>query len=176
MLPKPDDLTRSFHKREKIELGKKWVFFRYYIKIVRSPDGESRGYAIGQLSIQRSAVWVLEKYYTDFPIFNPYLERLPVSGKYGINPASNRYAGVQSTMATPVGGQKNSFKFYDVDGLGTIPEKVRKIRTLDLLDIDRAEKPFALLSKTRIIRHIPVCIIERFFFSLHLFICQENFM
>ena len=152
------------------------VFFRYYIKIVRSPDGESRGYAIGQLSIQRSAVWVLEKYYTDFPIFNPYLERLPVSGKYGINPASNRYAGVQSTMATPVGGQKNSFKFYDVDGLGTIPEKVRKIRTLDLLNINRTtRRPFALKSKTRVIRHIPVYIVERFYFGLPL-LCQENFM
>jgi hypothetical protein len=35
---------------------------------------------------------------------------------------------MQSNTGTPIGGQKNSFKYYDVDGLGTIPEKVR-IRT-----------------------------------------------
>lgn len=68
----------------------------YYIKIVRSPDGESRSYAIGQLSIQRAAVWVLEHYYTDFPIYNPYLERLPVSKSHKSG---------------------SSFKFYDVDGI-----------------------------------------------------------
>ncbi|KAK3932792.1 Vang-like protein 1 [Frankliniella fusca] len=68
----------------------------YYIKVVRSPDGESRSYTIGQLSIQRAAVWVLEHYYTEFPIYNPYLERLPVS---------------KSRKAS------SSFKFYDLDGL-----------------------------------------------------------
>lgn len=67
----------------------------YYIKVVRSPDGESRSYAIGHLSIQRAAVWVLEKYYTEFPIYNPYLDRLPVSKS---------------------GRKQSSFKFYDVDG------------------------------------------------------------
>ncbi|KAK8767782.1 hypothetical protein V5799_005441, partial [Amblyomma americanum] len=36
---------------------------QYYVKIVRSPDGQSRSYAVGQLSIQRAAVWMLEKYY-----------------------------------------------------------------------------------------------------------------
>ncbi|KAK7870201.1 hypothetical protein R5R35_012748 [Gryllus longicercus] len=68
----------------------------YYVKIVRSPDGESRAYAIGQLSIQRAAVWILEHYYTEFPIYNPYLERIPVS--------KSRKGG-------------SSFKFYDVDGM-----------------------------------------------------------
>ncbi|XP_025163686.1 vang-like protein 2 isoform X2 [Harpegnathos saltator] len=67
----------------------------FYLKVVRSPDGESRSYAIGQLSIQRAAVWILERYYTDFPIYNPYLERLPVSKS---------------------GRKQSSFKFYEVDG------------------------------------------------------------
>ncbi|XP_053973172.1 vang-like protein 2 [Hylaeus anthracinus] len=67
----------------------------FYLKVVRSPDGESRSYAIGQLSIQRAAVWVLERYYTEFPIYNPYLERLPVSKS---------------------GRKQSSFKFYEVDG------------------------------------------------------------
>ncbi|XP_022913180.1 vang-like protein 2-B [Onthophagus taurus] len=70
----------------------------YYIKIVRSPDGESKAYAIGQFSIQRAAVWVLEKYYTEFPIYNPYLERIPVS-------KSSRQKA------------SSSFKFYEVDGV-----------------------------------------------------------
>lgn len=64
---------------------------------MRSPDGESRAYAIGQLSIQRAAVWILQKYYTEFSIYNPYLERLPVS-------KSRKGGG-------------SSFKFYDVDGV-----------------------------------------------------------
>ncbi|XP_018569439.1 vang-like protein 2 [Anoplophora glabripennis] len=68
----------------------------YYIKIVRSPDGASKAYGIGQLSIQRTAVWVLEKYYTEFPIYNPYLERIPVS---------------KSRKTS------SSFKFYEVDGV-----------------------------------------------------------
>lgn len=54
-----------------------------------------RWYSIGQLSVQRAAAWVLEKYYQDFPIYNPYLDRLPSKKK---NPANS------------------SFKYYDVDG------------------------------------------------------------
>ncbi|XP_060524999.1 vang-like protein 2-B [Cylas formicarius] len=68
----------------------------YYIKIVRSPDGASKAYGIGQLSIQRAAVWVLQKYYTEFPVYNPYLERIPVS---------------KSRKTS------TSFKFYEVDGI-----------------------------------------------------------
>ena len=125
-------------------------FFRFYIKIVRSPDGESRSYAIGQLSIQRAAVWVLEKYYTDFPIYNPYLEQLPAgsprmngNGKLMPPPPGNvgmmQMGGVQmgnngqinvngqnmTTTNQPAG--RNNFKYYDMDGvgLGPIPEKVR---------------------------------------------------
>ena len=54
---------------------------RFYVKVIRSPDGESRSYALGNLSIQRAASHVLDKYYTDFPIFNPYLERCVSSFK-----------------------------------------------------------------------------------------------
>jgi len=87
---------------------------QFYIKIVRSPDGESRSYAIGQLSIQRAAVWVLEKYYTDFPIFNPYLEQLPSSPKMN-----------SKLMSSTNNVMRNKFGYYEVDGLGTIHEKVR---------------------------------------------------
>lgn len=77
----------------------------YYVKVVRSPDGESRSYTIGQLSIQRAAVWVLQRYYTEFPIYNPYLERTPMSK-----------AAKKSTALS-------SFKFYEVDGVNAQPHQ-----------------------------------------------------
>ncbi|KAH8391036.1 hypothetical protein KR215_004202 [Drosophila sulfurigaster] len=72
----------------------------YYIKIIRSPDGVSRSYMLGQLSIQRAAVWVLQHYYVDFPIFNPYLERIPIS--------------ISKSQRNKI---SNSFKYYEVDGV-----------------------------------------------------------
>lgn len=42
-------------------------------------------------------MWLLDKYYTDFPIYNPYLERLP--------PRRTR-----SKL-----NHSSSFKFYDLD-------------------------------------------------------------
>lgn len=67
---------------------------QYYVKVVRSPDGHSTSYTIGDLSIQRAAVNILEKYYVDFPIYNPYLEVLP---------------GARS---------KTGYKVYEVDQMG----------------------------------------------------------
>lgn len=51
---------------------------------------------MGQLSVQRAAASVLEKYYQDFPIYNPYLDRPPSKKKQAPN--------------------GSSFKYYDVDG------------------------------------------------------------
>lgn len=76
----------------------------YYIKVIRSPDGESKSFSIGQLSIQRAAVYVLQKYYVDFPIYNPYLERIPVS-------KSQRKAAL------------SNFKYYEVDGINNSQEQ-----------------------------------------------------
>ena len=67
----------------------------YYVKVVRSPDGQSASYSLGQLSIQRAAAQILEKYYCDFPVYNPYLEMLP--GSRG----------------------KKGYKVYEVDGVGS---------------------------------------------------------
>merc|ERR1719195_1073818 len=67
---------------------------QFYVKVLRSPDGESRGFAIGQMSVQRAASWILDKYYTEFPIYNPFLDR--------------------------IGGTRNrkGIKVYDIDGNG----------------------------------------------------------
>ncbi|XP_022124685.2 vang-like protein 1 [Pieris rapae] len=75
----------------------------YYIKIVRSPDGESRSYSIGQLSIQRAAVWVLQKYYTEFPIYNPYLEKIPISKSQRKAASSIKFYEVDSTTNASTG-------------------------------------------------------------------------
>lgn len=72
---------------------------QYFVKVVRSPDGESHCYSMGQLSIQRAAVWVLEHYYKDFSIYNPYLETIPTKSR------------------KPSAG----FKVYDVDGVTNSP-------------------------------------------------------
>ncbi|KAF2363125.1 Vang-like protein [Trinorchestia longiramus] len=73
---------------------------QYCIKVLRSPDGHSCWYNIGQLSVQRAAAWVLERYYQDFPIYNPYLDRVPMRKK------TNNH-------------NSSSFKYYDVDGSAT---------------------------------------------------------
>lgn len=51
----------------------------FCVKVVRSSDGASKLYNVGHLSIQRAAVWVLDRYYSDFPIYNPACHNLPKS-------------------------------------------------------------------------------------------------
>lgn len=70
----------------------------YYVKVVRSPDGESKSFTIGQFSIQRAAVWILQQYYANFSIYNPYLDRIPI------------HMSKQQKKAI-----SSSFKVYDVD-------------------------------------------------------------
>ncbi len=83
----------------------------YHVKVVRSPDGVSKTYAVGALSIQRAAAFVLEKYYTEFSIYNPYLESLPTS--------------TTLSASGNVGGRKGNYKYYDVDGIANPLDKVK---------------------------------------------------
>lgn len=46
----------------------------FVVKIVRSPDGEQSEYNLGKMSIQRAAIFLLEQYYKDFAVYNPWLE------------------------------------------------------------------------------------------------------
>lgn len=66
---------------------------QFVIHVVRSPDGVSQTYSLGHLSIQRASVWILEQYYKDFQVYNPYLENV---------------------MKKPM--KMSGLKFYDVDG------------------------------------------------------------
>nr|KAG5703605.1 hypothetical protein BaRGS_000990 [Batillaria attramentaria] len=68
---------------------------QFVVRVVRSPDGETRCYTIGLLSVQRAAISVLEHYYRDFPAYNPYLDMV------GKRPGKQHMTG---------------FKVYDVDG------------------------------------------------------------
>ncbi|XP_061082116.1 vang-like protein 1 isoform X1 [Conger conger] len=45
----------------------------FSVCVTRSTDGETRHYNLGQLSIQRAALSILENYYRDFPVHNPAL-------------------------------------------------------------------------------------------------------
>ncbi|XP_012681974.1 vang-like protein 1 [Clupea harengus] len=45
----------------------------FSVCVTRSTDGETRHYNLGQLSIQRAAMVILENYYKDFPVHNPAL-------------------------------------------------------------------------------------------------------
>lgn len=67
----------------------------FTLKVIRSTDGVSRYYNIGPLSIQRTAVFVLEQYYKDFPEYNPYMMQTP---------------------ARTAHKQFSSLTFYDIDG------------------------------------------------------------
>lgn len=68
---------------------------QYAVRVVRSPDGENRVYNVGVLSIQRAAVFILEQYYRDFEMYNPYLENV-----------TKKHSKHSST----------AFKVYDIDG------------------------------------------------------------
>ena len=70
----------------------------YIIKVVRNTDGESKFYSVGHMSLQHCAAWVVEKYYKDFPVYNPYLMSIPGAGKKG--------------TSVP------QFKLYNIDGNG----------------------------------------------------------
>ncbi|XP_059472859.1 vang-like protein 2 [Neocloeon triangulifer] len=84
----------------------------YCIKVVRSPDGEARCYPLGQLSIQRAALWVLDQYYSGFPIYNPYLETMPLSKK---NNATQSHQSKPRSQHNSV----SEYKYYDVDNSTT---------------------------------------------------------
>ena len=46
----------------------------FVVRMVRSPDGEQSEYSLGAMSIQMAAIWLLEQYYKDFAVYNPWLE------------------------------------------------------------------------------------------------------
>ncbi|RWS11282.1 vang-like protein 2 [Dinothrombium tinctorium] len=87
---------------------------QFFVKVVRSPDGESHCYNIGELSIQRASVWILEHYYKDFSVYNPYLDLIP-------RKKSKSSTSIVNTPSNMIGNHISSppstLKYYDVDGV-----------------------------------------------------------
>lgn len=67
----------------------------FAISVVRNVDGMERFYNFGQNSIQKTAVYILERYYVDFTEYNPYMPRPKPRNRL------NKLAGL---------------KLYDLDG------------------------------------------------------------
>ncbi|OQR73645.1 vang protein 1-like [Tropilaelaps mercedesae] len=90
---------------------------QYYVKVVRSPDGASKSYTLGTISIQRAAVQLLEDYYRDFPVYNPFLEHLPSSAsarKHNSQPSFKVYdLNSGSSQMSHVSGQNGGRRTTD---------------------------------------------------------------
>lgn len=70
----------------------------YVVEVLRSPDAESHAYTLGRMSLQECAATVLERYYCDFAVYNPYLEKAK---------------GAASSSGSR---RQQRFKLYDIDG------------------------------------------------------------
>uniref|UniRef100_A0A7E4VR14 Vang-like protein n=1 Tax=Panagrellus redivivus TaxID=6233 RepID=A0A7E4VR14_PANRE len=89
-----------------------WIFYdmhqsrpAFIVTVTRDPDGESKSFQIGGVSIQQSAVEIMQLYSTHFSSYNPYIERCR---RY-----NTREGRAKSNMSLGTG-----FKMYDIEGLG----------------------------------------------------------
>ncbi|MCP9265880.1 hypothetical protein DINM_021284 [Dirofilaria immitis] len=79
----------------------------FIVSVIRDPDGESRTFSLGLMSIQEAAVHVLRMYYSTFPSYNPYMDK-------AFNGSSMHFRSGNLGVSQPAGG----FKMYDIEGLG----------------------------------------------------------
>ncbi|CAF1035090.1 unnamed protein product [Rotaria sordida] len=82
----------------------KWLYPKWIVKVVRSPDGQTRQYTIGSMSIQEASIYLLEQYYKDFPVFNPWLENVHQTQSRQHGTLSSKSIGSQSNASTVVTG------------------------------------------------------------------------
>lgn len=52
---------------------------RYSVKVVRSPDGQAQVYRLGEMSIQRAAVVILQNYMSDFEVSETFVHLTGIS-------------------------------------------------------------------------------------------------
>jgi len=78
---------------------------KYILEVVRSTDGESRFYNCGSESIQTAGSFVLQKYYRDFPLYNP---------------------AEHHRSKSRLGNVNQSYKIYSIDGEPQNPENDKK--------------------------------------------------
>jgi hypothetical protein len=56
------------------------------------------------MSIQEASIYLLEQYYKDFPVFNPWLENVHQTQARQHGTFTNKSIGSQSNVSTLVGG------------------------------------------------------------------------
>ncbi|XP_074598203.1 strabismus domain-containing protein Vang [Brevipalpus obovatus] len=105
----------------------------YQVKVLRSPDGESHTYNIGELDIQRTAVWILDKYYKDFSIYNPYLDLLPIRSSGG-----NSSRGTKSHHHNHISAHSD---LHHHDSIGDGNHVISNLSTIKYYDIDGVNNP-----------------------------------
>jgi hypothetical protein len=65
-------------------------------------------YYLGSMSIQEASIYLLEQYYKDFPVFNPWLENAHQTHTKRHGTFSNKSIGSQSNTSTiATGGHGN---------------------------------------------------------------------
>jgi len=126
---------------------------QYCVKVVRSPDGQSATFPLGNLSVQRAAAHVLEKYYIEFPVYNPYLETLPgTKGRKGASSykvydidggANDGNSTVVSQTSKGRGHSSHNERYYEED------EYERKVRKRRARLLTAAEESFTHIRRMR---------------------------
>ncbi|VDD79830.1 unnamed protein product [Mesocestoides corti] len=88
----------------------------YAVHVVRSPDGASKTYRLGDMSLQKAALEILQMYMVDFTVYTQPLSSGSRRNKRGGSATHGGDAGNGTNNAGggDVGGSK--YKFYDVDG------------------------------------------------------------
>jgi hypothetical protein len=59
---------------------------------------------LGSMSVQEASVYLLEQYYKDFPVFNPWLENVHQTQARRQGAFSTKSVGSQSNSSTIAGG------------------------------------------------------------------------
>ncbi|CAF0754831.1 unnamed protein product [Didymodactylos carnosus] len=137
------DILLFLHYITLLVLEIKCLYPKYVVKIVRSPDGVTKQYSIGSISIQEASVYLLELYYKDFSQYNPWLE----NAQHQRAKRSDGGLGNYSTKSVTSQSTNPSFKIYNVDQTQTvqttIPTSIRSRgrpyneRFYDELDYER---------------------------------------
>uniref|UniRef100_A0A8C5HVK1 Vang-like protein n=1 Tax=Gouania willdenowi TaxID=441366 RepID=A0A8C5HVK1_GOUWI len=110
----------------------------FCLKVVRSTDGTSKFYNVGHLSVL--LVWVLDRYYSDFPVYNPALLNLPksiLSKKMTENPTNNSTGQSRAMIAAAARRRDNSHnEFYYEEA--EMERRVRKRKARLVVAVEEA--------------------------------------
>ena len=126
---------------------------QYFVKVVRSPDGASKCYSLGAISIQRAAVQLLENYYCDFPVYNPFLEQLPTSNSskkhsqsfkvYDLNGTVSQTSNTSAQSGGGGGGRRTTDRLYAEH------EYEKRVRKRRARLVTAAEEAFTHIKRVR---------------------------